>query len=408
MKKILALLAVFLLLITAYVFGTFRGSTTINVPDAKWVDNSEAAKAWQAFIVSKEAAAARLIQETSMVNDRLAGFDFLSDLAGFVVEMKVDKGSTQDPKFTNWMGDHRKFLGDVGDAIYQTAEIDPRYDYVIKGKINDADYVGFQLYGTSPIGWNRTAGHLSDKNLLTSKAGEFELLLSAKSSESTTNHLHLSSDVHKIMVRQYFFERKHSQPAELTITNLSPETPKPLSEADYAKRLQAATQTFNDIVDATFALRKMLLKAPNSFDAPREFTPALGGVYYPTDDNTYLGGVISLKPDEAVIIEGKVPEFATDAIGYWSVSIQNLWLQSLDYENYQTSLNNRQIKTRADDTYRFVISQRAPAENSKLALLIGDDNWLETAGFSEALMAIRYQLATDFEKPKIRLLKLEP
>jgi hypothetical protein len=106
-------------------------------------------------------------------------------------------------------------------------------------------------------------------------------------------------------------------------------------------------------------------------------------------DNEYLGGWYKLEKDEALIVEGAVPNAA-----YWSVSLQNRWLQSLDYEKHQTALNHRQIQTE-DGQYTVIISSQKPPSG----------NWLDTAGRNEGLLAIRYQRVVESEAPTVRLVK---
>ncbi|NNL11526.1 MAG: hypothetical protein HKO84_07170, partial [Pseudomonadales bacterium] len=79
---------------------------------------------------------------------------------------------------------------------------------------------------------------------------------------------------------------------------------------------------------------------------------------------------------------------------YWAVSLQNRWMQSLDYEHYQVALNGQQIKT-DNGRYRVVVSHQRPPSG----------NWLDTAGKREGLLSIRYQLSKNSEKPSLRLVR---
>ena len=108
-------------------------------------------------------------------------------------------------------------------------------------------------------------------------------------------------------------------------------------------------------------------------------------MFYPTLDNEYYGGWLYLKDDEALVIEGAVPDAP-----YWSVSLQNHWLQSLDYEHYRVALNDHEITTE-NGRYRIVVSQRQPPAG----------NWIDTAGRREGLLSIRYQLSRGSEKPSL-------
>ena len=75
--------------------------------------------------------------------------------------MQLSKGDPAEPKFTDWMGDYRKFLGASPDARYLTAPIDSEYDYELTFDMGDADYLGVVIYDTNPLtGWNRAADSL--------------------------------------------------------------------------------------------------------------------------------------------------------------------------------------------------------------------------------------------------------
>jgi len=108
-------------------------------------------------------------------------------------------------------------------------------------------------------------------------------------------------------------------------------------------------------------------------------------------DNEYYGGWFYLEDDEALVIEGAVPDAP-----YWGVSLQSRWMQSLDYEHYQVELNDHEIATESG-RYRVVVSHRQPPSG----------NWIDTAGKREGLLSIRYQLSQDSEKPSLTLVKFE-
>jgi hypothetical protein len=72
----------------------------------------------------------------------------------------------------------------------------------------------------------------------------------------------------------------------------------------------------------------------NAFNQPNAASGATGGGQ---STNIYAGGVFELEPDEALIIESRIP-VPPQYIGF---HLGNLWGESLDYANHQTSLNGR-------------------------------------------------------------------
>jgi hypothetical protein len=390
MKIILACIVCIFLVVGAYVLGSFNASKTIALPPAEWAEGNDAAKAWRQFVASMEAAGARVFTTSQDPQERLDGLAYLAQITSVSLEMKLAKGSKLEPRFTNWMADYRKFLGDSPDAIYHTAELSSGYSYEITGNIADAEYLGFMLYGTSLNGWNRAANNISNETLRFDSSGNFRIILSKdKPADSNVDWLPLEDDVHMVMVRQYYHGRTDKQEANFTIHNLAPQTFVPATEKDIAAGLSNATSFFNGTVDGAFALADVLAAGANNIDHPKSYNPDFGGVFYPTLDNDYYGSWFYLEDDEALIVEGTIPDAP-----YWSISLQNRWMQSLDYEHYPVALNDAEIEVE-NRRYRVIVSQQKPSSG----------NWLSTAGKRQGLLSIRYQQSKTSEKPSLRVVK---
>ena len=376
----------------SFLAGQVTSGRSIEIPDAEWTQDSAAGESWRRFAVSLEAAGARVFQETDDPRERLEGLQYLAQLASASLEMKVAKGDEANPAFTNWMGDYRKFLGDSPDAIYKTAEISSEHSYEITGNRGDTTYLGFMLYGSSLNGWNRAADNTSSESMTFDAQGNFRLLLSReKPAGFEGDWLKLEDDIHMVMVREYFHQRATSDAASFNIRRLPAAQFEQPTDQQIASRVDEATAFFNDTLGGAIALISMLGKTPNSFDAPKEYNQEFGGIFYPTFDNLYFGGWISPGPDQAIVIEGKAPD-----VDYWSVSLQNRWMQSFDYAHFNTTLNNKDIEVDASGNYRIVISEDQ----------LDEPNWLDMAGNRGGLLSIRYQLATEGETPKVSLVPM--
>jgi hypothetical protein len=127
----------------------------------------------------------------------------------------------------------------------------------------------------------------------------------------------------------------------------------------------------------------------NDLNAPNAASLATGGGQA---TNVYSGGVFELGPDEALLIEATVPVEPQ----YAGFHLPNLWGESLDFANHQSSLNGHQAKLDADGVFRAVVSQRDP----------GVANWLDTAGHSEGSMIYRWNQADSAPIPAARKVKL--
>jgi len=392
MNKFLLIIAVGVLVAGGYLLGTLNAGKTIAVPPAEWAADSQAAQAWRHFVASLEAAGARIFASNEDPQERLEGIVYLAQLATASLEMKLSKGDESAPRFTDWMSDYRKFLGDSPDAIYHTAALSSSFDYEVTGNIGDAEYLGLMLYGTSLSGWNRAAANISNESIRFDESGNFTIVLSKKKpADDAVDWLKLEDDVHMLMVRQYYHDRSDKKKANFTIANLTPTAFAPDTDREVATRLTNAATFFNETLDGAIALTDMLASGPNNIDPPKSYNPDFGGVFYPTDDNEYYGSWFYLEDDEALIVEGAVPDAP-----YWSVSLQNRWMQSLDYDHYSVALNDREIATQGG-RYRIVVSHHKPPSG----------NWLSTAGKKAGLLSIRYQRSTDSEKPSLTVVKFD-
>ncbi len=111
----------------------------------------------------------------------------------------------------------------------------------------------------------------------------------------------------------------------------------------------------------------------NRFNAPNAASLATGGGM---STNIYAGGIYELAPGEAMIVELRQP-VEPDYIGF---HLANLWGESADFANHQSSLNGFQAERDADGVIRLVIAHQDP----------GRANWIDTTGLPEAYMSVRW------------------
>jgi hypothetical protein len=102
----------------------------------------------------------------------------------------------------------------------------------------------------------------------------------------------------------------------------------------------------------------------------------------------YYEGAYELKPDEALIVETKVPQGCT----YWSIILTNDLYETTDWYNNQSSLNDSQARVDADGVVRYVVSARDP----------GVPNWLDTAGYASGAVQGRWAECSVNPIPTVR------
>jgi len=410
LRVVIGLVLISVVSYASYQAGRFSGSTVISAPDDAWAVDDAASEAFQKLLTSvdfagSEAYSASRTDDATLPHDET--YQYLLELLAASIEMQLSKGDPIKPKFTDWMGDYRKFLGDSPDARYLTAPIESKYDYELTFDMGDADYLGVVIYDTNPLtGWNRATDSLY---VLAENVGNAKhiRLASISSIDQTTNQaddleLQLSETAHTVMVRAYRFDGSVEENSHITIAVSSPtgsksditnQTRQNTSAGDALSvetRLANTSRFFNETWQGSRALARATAATANSFERPAEVSPDFVGIFYPTPDNSYHGGAFDLAPDEHLVIEGKAPE-AT----FWSVTLQNHWMQSLAPSIGKSSLRGDEIVLR-DGRYRIWIGALPPPEG---------ETWLSTGGLKQGLVAIRYLLATAEEAPSARVVQ---
>jgi hypothetical protein len=92
-------------------------------------------------------------------------------------------------------------------------------------------------------------------------------------------------------------------------------------------------------------------------------------------DNAYSSAPYVLRPDQALVMEGRFP-----TCRFASVMLWNRFLQSYDYSSRQISRNRAQTKLESDGSYRIVLAASDP----------GVPNWIDTEGRPSGLVYWRF------------------
>jgi hypothetical protein len=111
----------------------------------------------------------------------------------------------------------------------------------------------------------------------------------------------------------------------------------------------------------------------NAYNTPNAASSDTGGGM---STNVYAGGIYDLAEDEAFYIEAT---FTGDPV-YTSMHLGNMWGESPDYANHQSSLNLHQMYMGADRVQRWVVAHRDP----------GVLNWIDTTGLPKGYLSHRW------------------
>jgi hypothetical protein len=334
--------------------------------------------------------------------DALDGFRYLLQLVSEASELFVET-DPERPRFSSIVSPARKFLGDNPDAIYHQALIRGDRAYRITGRRDREAYISFTVHGPDPAGGinGPVLADRNDRDFTVGSDGTFELILSPD--ERPGNWIRLDPDARIVLVRSYFLEptsirNDPSGHVELAIEPVADAGPAPvMDDATLAQRLRDATafvrattlglRTFGEPSQVPFVANE-----PNDVGTPWSFrnadVDAAGAV-----DIFYSSGNWELDPDQAMIMEGTLPN-----CDFVNVMLWNVHMQTLDYCTRTSSVNGAQLVLRDDGTYRIVVAARDP----------GVPNWLDTGGHGRGTIFWRFLLPTeDPERPRCRVVDVD-
>jgi len=375
-------------------------------------------------------------------------------LAGFVhhgIE-RTFNADPQFPSFRNALSIFNKSTIENADAIYFYAPIDGRNRYLIKGKAEDfshwrgkprpekgpyaPQYFIFETangpmsgdsgnLGELTPGFRTGFGTLDTANLQIDDNGEFELLLGPEKPDGFTgNFICTRKGPNKrnpdgedryatfISGRQLFYDWENEEAIHLSITNLDTagDHPPALTPAKCAKELRDMGSIVNGQMQFWLDFYDKVLNVfgthggpedgkyfyqENGYNKPNVASSDTGGGM---STNVYAGGLYDLKEDEALYIEAT---YSGDPV-YVSVHLGNLWGESPDYANHQSSMNLHQMYMGEDHVQRWVVAHRDP----------GVQNWLDTTGLPRGYLSHRWAYSEqpsekDFPTIKAQKIRLD-
>jgi hypothetical protein len=298
--------------------------------------------------------------------DMASGFRHLLVLLGIGIDELLRRGLDRVPAVKpSGMDAAYKWGMECPDCIYVGSALKGGTTYRLWGNRGTARYVGLQVMS----GMASSANALIDEFEL-GPNGEFEIILSGDPHEG--NWLPLDEYATVLVVRHFFYDWEHEVPVTMSIEPLSgpaavEERPAAEPKAAMARQVIA----LGDFVEENlnFFLGFSNPEAPNTFLHPLDGT-AMGAAA----ENRPVIGSWKLAPDEALIIEVAPPEGL-----YWSYSLGNIWWETIDYGNRQSSLNGHQAVVDDDGKVRVVVAHQDP----------GVANWLDTAGHSQGPIILR-------------------
>ena len=331
-------------------------------------DDLDTGEAWNHLLDALKRAGDVVLADTVPQGavDRASGFRHLLVLLGVGIDELLRRGLDQVPAIKpSGMDAAYKWGMECPDCIYVGSALKGGMSYRLWGNRGSARYLGLQVMSGMASSFNA----LVDEFEL-GPDGDFEIILSADPHEG--NWIPLDDGATMLVVRHFFYDWEHESPAALSIERLSDpaSSTEPASDdpkAPMARQVIALGDFLEE--NLAFFLGFSNPEAPNTFLPPLDGT-AMGAAA----ENRPVIGSWKLGPDEALIIEVTPPTGL-----YWSYSLGNVWWETIDYGNRQSSLNGHQAVVDDDGKVRVVVAHRDP----------GVANWLDTAGHSEGPIILR-------------------
>jgi hypothetical protein len=303
------------------------------------------------------------------------------------------------PSFRRIVSPTRKLLGDQGDAIYSEAPIQGDRLYRIRGNTAGAVYTSFTIEAGGELGGypERTDGAINDTAISIGEDGSYEILLGPD--VSGPNTVRLPADARTVTTRSYFenLQSAAADPLAVVPIAIAPvEDPGPAptpDDASIARSIRRVTAylrgtTVDQALGDPESTPAWVSLVPNQFNPPAK--PV--GIAFAAPDNAYASAPYVLRPDQALVIEGRFPRCRFASVMLW-----NRFLQSYDYTSRQISLNRAQTKLRPDGSYRIVIAASDP----------GVPNWIDNEGRPSGLVYWRFLLPEgEIETPRARVVAL--
>ena len=350
-------------------------------------DDLLSGRAWEQFLSHLGAAGDVLgsPRAPSTALEQAGGYRHLLTLLALGIDEALRPSDPYDPHISPGNVDAvLKWGMDCPDAAYVGSAIRGDATYRLVGSRGTVRYLGFQIMG----GMESMANVVAD-DLAMAPDGTFELILSAQ--EQTGNWMPLHPGASSFVVRQFFYDWEHEDPARLRIECLdrapSAVPPAPTPEA-VARQLVALGQFVEASLEFWLDIEEGGRGAGlNAFRVPNARTD-MGGAA----ENVSVWGSWQLSDDEALVIEVTPPPAL-----YWSIALGNYWWETLDYANHQTSLNGHQAALDDDGVFRAVVCRRDP----------GVANWLDTCGYGQGPMIVRWLRAEDTPVPRTRVVAID-
>lgn len=327
---------------------------------------------WDSFVDTLRKVGHDALASAPNDAERLDGLRFVLRQLAYREEQFIEFPRGTRPEFFEPESPTRKLFADCPDTIYRQVSVADGAVYRLTGTRGDSPYISFTAYRAAVA--DRVVADLHDGELEIADDGTFELTLGGP--EQGTNWLDLGGAAF-VIIREYCHDRTNGDHATFDIEQVSPEL---------GHRAELDVDTFTtalDIIglgltwvnDATVRLSEELRLRPNTMnEGAAELVSEMAG----TPHNHYQLCYVQLDEGQALELELDPPDCR-----YWSVHLNNWWLESPEFRDGQSvCINDSQAERQGDGTVRMLVGPDDP----------GTGNWLDTKARREVILLARYLL----------------
>ena len=355
-------------------------------------------EAWQSFCKKLSDAGDSVLDPSTLGDDidKVEGLRHLLRSLYRSVGLSVESSDVNFPELA-WLHPF-KFGQDNPDGLYQTSDINLENTYRLSGNVGTVCYVGITLmsmdFAEGPIEQLLT---VNTSDVPVDDSGNLELYFTSQKcpNENDENSwFTLPEKKCSLFIRQFFSDWESEKAGNFHLECLDSHNPISRMESHtMLKHLNNTLPLALEMVDfwKDFGQNHLTAGQINSFDHidhNKSDHVSKGG----SPEQAYGQCWWKVEQDEALIYEVEIPECV-----YWGVQLGDIWYQSLDWVNRQSSLNGHQASISSDGVFRAVISHEDP----------GILNWLDTTGATQGCITYRWNQAESAPVPNLKLVPFE-
>ncbi len=344
-------------------------------------NRAQLGQAWTDFTQRLQQLGIDALDASPTNAERVDALRFVLRQLAFREEQFIEFPRDARPEFFLPESPTRKVFADCPDTIYRQFSVAPGATYRLTGTRGASPYISFTAYRAALQ--DRVVADLHDGEIDIDADGTFALTVGGPPLHR--NWLDLGDDGAFVVVREYTHDRADGEQATFDIEQVDP-VPGYRTEFDadrmqFALGLLAWGLEFTN--EASLRLSNELAARPNQMnEAVADLVSEMAG----TPHNHYQLCAVQLGVGETLELTLDPPPCR-----YWSVHLNNWWLESPEFRDGQSvCINDAQARRNDDGTVTMFVGPDDP----------GHANWLDTGGRTETILLARY-LLPDKELPPI-------